>query len=166
MTWMPYLSSLHPLYEIKQVGCRRGKWQISSGDYHNRRRGEFLFHRNRGKMPRMGAKSFHCTGAIASRSLCDRHVMSVSAEWLRSASFGGGRPYRSNSIPRLRADADPTRIDLAALIRRSTGLDCDIEIVGVGPWAAHRLIAERHSRAACSWPATPATCIRRSAASA
>ena len=43
---------------------------------------------------------------------------------------------------------DPASIDFAALIRRSTGLDCDIEIVGADPWAAHRLIAERYRRAA------------------
>jgi len=35
--------------------------------------------------------------------------------------------------------------DHAALIRRSTGLDFDIEIVGTDPWVAHRLIAERFS---------------------
>ena len=33
----------------------------------------------------------HCAGAIANRSECARHVNSVSADWLRSASFGSDR---------------------------------------------------------------------------
>jgi len=36
--------------------------------------------------------------------------------------------------------------DAAALIRRSTGLAFDIEIVGTDPWVAQRLIAERYGR--------------------
>ncbi len=40
--------------------------------------------------------------------------------------------------------ADPATIDAASLIRRSTGLDVDVEIVGADPWAARRLIAERY----------------------
>ena len=44
------------------------------------------------------------------------------------------------------ADADAATIDAADLIRRATGLDIDIEIVGRDPWVAHRLIADRYSR--------------------
>ena len=40
--------------------------------------------------------------------------------------------------------ADPATIDAASLIRRSTGLDVDVEIVGADPWAARRLLAERY----------------------
>ena len=45
------------------------------------------------------------------------------------------------------ANADPAKIDLPALIRRSTGVqDVDIEIVGTDPWVARRLVAERYDR--------------------
>ena len=44
------------------------------------------------------------------------------------------------------ANADPAKLDLPALIKRSMGIDCDVEIVGTDPWIARRLMAERYSR--------------------
>ena len=44
------------------------------------------------------------------------------------------------------ADVDPAAIDIPALIRRSTGLDIDVEVVGADPWVARRLIADRYRR--------------------
>ncbi len=64
-------------------------------------------------------------------------------------------------------DVDPPTVDPADLIRRGTGLRT---------WTSRSSAPTRGSRTAwsptatptgaCSWPATPATCIRRSAASA
>ncbi|MGE0804155.1 MAG: FAD-dependent monooxygenase [Burkholderiaceae bacterium] len=39
---------------------------------------------------------------------------------------------------------DPASIDPKALIRRSTGLDFEMEIVSTDPWTAHRLVADRY----------------------
>ena len=47
---------------------------------------------------------------------------------------------------KISADADPATVDAAGLIRQSTGLDIDIEIVGVDPWVARRLVADRYRR--------------------
>jgi 2-polyprenyl-6-methoxyphenol hydroxylase-like FAD-dependent oxidoreductase len=44
------------------------------------------------------------------------------------------------------AAADPATLDIAGLIRRSTGLDFDVEIVGTDPWVARRLIADGYRR--------------------
>lgn len=44
------------------------------------------------------------------------------------------------------ADADPAKVDAAGLIRLSTGLDTDVEIVSADPWVARRLVAERYRR--------------------
>ncbi|WP_043832108.1 FAD-dependent monooxygenase [Muricoccus aerilatus] len=44
------------------------------------------------------------------------------------------------------ADVDPVAIDIPALIRRSTGLDIDVEVVGADPWVARRLIADGYRR--------------------
>lgn len=44
------------------------------------------------------------------------------------------------------ATADPAKLDMAGLIRRSTGLDFDVEIVGTDPWVARRLIADGYRR--------------------
>ena len=44
------------------------------------------------------------------------------------------------------ADADPAKVDAAALIRLSTGLDVDVEIVSADPWVARRLVADRYRR--------------------
>ena len=47
---------------------------------------------------------------------------------------------------KISADADPAKVDAAGLIRRSTGLDIDVEIVGADPWVARRLVADRYRR--------------------
>ncbi len=44
------------------------------------------------------------------------------------------------------AAADPAAVDAPALIRRSTGLDLEVEIVQADPWVARRLVAERYRR--------------------
>ena len=49
---------------------------------------------------------------------------------------------------KISADADPEKIDLVDLIRRSTGLQMDVEIVGTDPWVARRLMADSYSRGA------------------
>ena len=41
----------------------------------------------------------HCAGAIARRSECATQVNNVSADWLRSASLGSGKPWRLKSAP-------------------------------------------------------------------
>ena len=53
------------------------------------------------------------------------------------------------------------------LIRRATGIDLPLEILSRDEWVASELLADRYrDAAASSSPATPATCIRRSAATA
>lgn len=47
---------------------------------------------------------------------------------------------------KISGDADPATVDAAKLIRLSTGLDIDIEIVGADPWVARRLVADRYRR--------------------
>ena len=49
---------------------------------------------------------------------------------------------------KISADTDPDKIDLVDLIRRSTGLEFDVEIVGTDPWVARRLMADSYSRGA------------------
>ena len=44
------------------------------------------------------------------------------------------------------AEADPAAVDAAGLIRRSTGLDIDVEIMSADPWVARRLVADRYRR--------------------
>ena len=46
--------------------------------------------------------------------------------------------------PRLPGGTDLGRVDAGALVRRSCGLDFDIEILHADPWTAHRLIADRY----------------------
>ena len=47
--------------------------------------------------------------------------------------------------PRLPDGVDPGSLDGREVVRRSSGLNCDVEIVRADPWTAHRLIAERYS---------------------
>src|SRR5262245_12703329 len=48
--------------------------------------------------------------------------------------------------PRLPGGTDAARMDAGALVRRSCGLEFDMEIVHADPWIAHRLIAERYGK--------------------
>jgi 2-polyprenyl-6-methoxyphenol hydroxylase-like FAD-dependent oxidoreductase len=45
-----------------------------------------------------------------------------------------------------RIDRDSAGIDPKELIRRATGMDFEMEILGTDPWVAHSLIADRYSR--------------------
>ena len=47
---------------------------------------------------------------------------------------------------KITAATDPKSIDMAGLIRRATGVDFDMEIVGTDPWEAKRLIADGYRR--------------------
>jgi len=46
--------------------------------------------------------------------------------------------------PRLPDGVDPGGLDGREVVRRSSGMRCDVEIVRADPWTAHRLIAERY----------------------
>ncbi len=45
-----------------------------------------------------------------------------------------------------RIDGKPEDIDPKALIRRATGLNFEMEILGTSPWIAHSLIADRYAK--------------------
>ena len=47
---------------------------------------------------------------------------------------------------KITATTDPKSIDMAGLIRRATGIDFEMEIVGTDPWEAKRLIADGYRR--------------------
>lgn len=48
---------------------------------------------------------------------------------------------QATSLP---SDFDPDRADPTAMIHAACGLDVDLEVVGLDPWTAHRLLADKY----------------------